>query len=70
MKRRLEGMKHYERVSEGKKRRVESGNKEEAVRCLLELSEVDNGITYSEPYSGVFTMTDLDMNDLEDLEAD
>ena len=65
-----EGMKRFERVSQVKKRRVETGNKLEAARSLLELSDTGNGVTHCEPHSGVFMMTDLAMNDLKELEAD
>ena len=71
VKRKLEeGMKRFERVSQAKKRRVETGNKLEAARSLLKLSDTGNGVTFCEPHSGVFTMTDLAMNDLKELEVD
>ena len=63
-------MKRFERVSQTKKRRVETGNKLEATRSLLELSDTGNGVIFCEPHSGVFTMTDLAMNNLKELEAD
>ncbi len=66
-KRRLEeGVKRFERVSLAKNRRVESGDKQEAARSLLELSEVGNGLSYCEPHSGVFTMTDLTLKGLQE----
>ena len=71
MKRRLnEGMKHFERVSQAKRRRVEIGDKQEAARSLLTLSEIGNSTTYCGTHSGIFIMTALTMKDLSEFEAD
>lgn len=62
-------MKRFERVSQVKKR-MEMGNTQEAATLLLELSELGNGVTFCEPHSDVFSMTDLTMKDIKELEAD
>ena len=58
-------MKRFERASQAKRRRTELGDKQEAARSLLTLSEIGNGTTYCEPHSGIFTMTALTMKELE-----
>ena len=65
-----EGMKRYERLCETKKRRVENESKVEAAVALLELSEMGNGVDYCKPCSGIFTMTELSMSDVNKLEVD
>ena len=71
-----EELDKFRRKSEVKKRRLLNCQKQEAANSLLSLSNFGNGITYCEPYTGTYTMTDLSMaeitvtvNEKEELES-
>ena len=71
MKRKLASdMERYERKVESKKRRVENSERLAAATSLLALSEDGNGCVYCELRTGLQSMTDLTMTDIEKLERE
>ena len=60
-----EELDKFRRRSEVRRKRLLNSERQEAAESLLSLSKFGNGITYCEPHTGVSTMTDLSMIDID-----